>query len=124
MDAEKCLGLLEQTPDQTVISFINAGIYRFLLQHSDEELDLFIEDILGPLIEYDHKRNSELLRTLASYVSHDKDLKNITRELNIHHNTLYYRLKRIQDILEVDTSNIDDWFNVQLAYHVYKYRHL
>ncbi|MBM7551644.1 helix-turn-helix domain-containing protein [Thalassobacillus pellis] len=121
-DAEKCLELLENNPGQNVISFVNAGIYRFLLQHSEEELDLFIDDILGPLLNYDQKKNGELMKTLAAYVTHDKDLKKVTQELNIHHNTLYYRISRIQEILELDAGNMDEWFNIQLAYHVYKYR--
>ncbi|WP_181346994.1 GAF domain-containing protein [Thalassobacillus sp. CUG 92003] len=121
VDAEKCLELLGHNTDQRVISFINAGIYRFLLQHSNEELRLFIEDILGPLLQYDEKKNGELMKTLAAYVKYDKDLKTITDALNIHHNTLYYRVNRIQDILDMDVTNTDEWFNVQLAYHVYQF---
>lgn len=120
-DAEKCIQLLDSQPGKKVMSFVEAGVYRFFLQHSREELNFYISDFLGPLIEYDHKKNGELIQTLISYITFDKDLRKITDQLNIHANTLYYRIKRIQDILELDFDDSGDWFNVQLACQVYNY---
>ncbi|KHE72753.1 GAF domain-containing protein [Halobacillus sp. BBL2006] len=120
-DAEKCIQLLDSQPDKKVMSFVEAGVYRFFLQHSEEELQLYVSDILGPLIQYDRQKNSDFIQTLTTYIMYDKDLRKITEHLNIHANTLYYRIKRIQDILELDFDHSDDWFNVQLSCQVYNY---
>ncbi|SDJ10826.1 helix-turn-helix domain-containing protein [Salimicrobium halophilum] len=120
-DAEKCMELMTKENDPKVISFVSAGISRFLLQHSEEELNLFVDDILGPLLQYDRKKKSDFMETLISYVRYDKELKQVTEVLNVHHNTLYYRISRIQAILDIDFSDFEDWFNVQLACHVHDF---
>lgn len=120
-DAEKCIQVLKTKPSKNVMSFVDAGFYRFLLQNSEEDLSLYVSDFLGPLMRYDKEKNNDMLHTLITYVRFDKDLKKVTKELNIHHNTLYYRINRVQEILDVTFDRFDDWFNVQLACRVYEY---
>ncbi|WP_102345109.1 helix-turn-helix domain-containing protein [Bacillus sp. Marseille-P3661] len=120
-DAEQCLKVLDSTRDRGVLSYAEMGVYRFFLQHDREELRFFLMDILGPLINYDQRKKSTLLETLIMYVKFDKEINKLTAELNIHYNTLYYRINRIQEILAVSFDNHDDWFNIQLACQVYEY---
>jgi DNA-binding PucR family transcriptional regulator len=42
------------------------------------------------------------------------------RELHIHANTLYHRIKKIEDILDMDFSDYEDYLKVQLAVYLYK----
>ncbi len=120
-DAEKCLQILESHPEKQIMSFVEVGIYRFFLQHSTEELELYLTDVLGPLQRYDRQKNRNFMKTLLFYVKYDKELNRITNELSIHPNTLYYRMKRIQDILDVNFEHPEEWFNIQLACQVYDY---
>ncbi|UOQ43576.1 GAF domain-containing protein [Halobacillus salinarum] len=120
-DAEKCIQLLESHPEKKVMSFVEVGVYRFFLQHSTEELELYLTDILGPLLRYDLEKNRDFMKTLLYYVKFDKELNLLTKKLNIHSNTLYYRISRIQEILDIHFDQPEEWFNIQLACQVYEY---
>lgn len=54
--------------------------------------------LLYPLKEQDREHKSDLLRTLAVYLSLDGNLKESAAFLHIHANTLMYRLNRIAEI--------------------------
>ncbi|MEK5035205.1 helix-turn-helix domain-containing protein [Paenibacillus sp. FSL R7-0302] len=54
--------------------------------------------LLYPLKEHDREHKSDLLRTLAVYLSLDGNLKAAAAFLHIHTNTLMYRLNRIAEI--------------------------
>ncbi|WP_082233148.1 helix-turn-helix domain-containing protein [Halobacillus massiliensis] len=120
-EAEKCIQLLRSQQGKKVISYAESGIFRFFFQNSEEELALYVSDILGTLINYDRQKNTDFIRTLMAYITYDKNLQRVTDALNIHPNTLYYRIKRIQNILDLDFEHSEDWLNVQLACQVYEY---
>lgn len=54
--------------------------------------------LLGPLIEHDREHKSDLLKTIAVYLSLNSSLKESAAFLHIHTNTLMYRLNRITEI--------------------------
>ncbi|WP_310551281.1 PucR family transcriptional regulator [Paenibacillus glufosinatiresistens] len=60
---------------------------------------------LQPLLDHDEEHKSELLRTLAVYLSLDSHLKESAAYLHIHTNTLMYRLNRIAEIAGVSLKN-------------------
>jgi sugar diacid utilization regulator len=64
-----------------------------------DDLRVFLERALGPVIEYDHERGTDLLTTLAAVLSQGGHLANSARTLGIHINTLYQRLERLDQIL-------------------------
>jgi DNA-binding PucR family transcriptional regulator len=41
-------------------------------------------------------------------------------ELHIHANTLYNRIKKIEEILDLNFNQYEDYLNVQLAVYLYK----
>ena len=52
--------------DDTAIRFDDLGVYRLLVGIEDlGEVERFVQRWLGPLLEYDARRGSELVRTLA-----------------------------------------------------------
>jgi len=54
--------------------------------------------LLSLLRMHDNEHQSELLRTIAVYLSCNRDLKSTAAVLHIHLNTLHYRLNRITDL--------------------------
>ena len=54
-------------------------------------------------------------------MEYDRDLSQLVTELNIHHNTLYYRISRIEEILGVSFKDYESWFNIQLACKIYQF---
>ena len=67
-------------------------------------------DIAHPAIEflasYDEEHNSEYLLTLWFYLRHERNLVRTAEALNIHRNSLVYRIKRINELVE--DMNLDD----------------
>ncbi|HET7627322.1 MAG TPA: GAF domain-containing protein [Bacillales bacterium] len=122
-EAKQCLDLLKKSKSigRRLLHFSEMGAYRFFLKHDPEDIKSFIDDLLGPIMRYDRKKNGELFQTLLAYVKHDKDNRKITSELNIHFNTLYYRMARVQEITGVDFAHSQDWFDIQLACQMYGY---
>ena len=92
------------------------GIYRLLLQVPDvKELHDFAQRVLGPLMEYDRKHQAELIRPLRAHLEHNGSLQGAARDLNVHVNTVGYRLQRIQEIARLDVGNADDRLAAQVA---------
>lgn len=67
-------------------------------------------DISHPAIEflakYDEAHKSEYLLTLWSYLRHERNLVRTAEALNIHRNSLVYRIKRIGELVE--DMDLDD----------------
>lgn len=121
-DAEQCMQLLlKEGNQQRLIYFGDLGVIRFFMQQSREELEEYLNDVLEPIIQYDRQKKASLMITLVSFVKYDRNLKNTTQSLRIHHNTLYYRLGRIQELLGYSFDHGDEWFNVRMACQIYLY---
>ncbi|MDC3415828.1 helix-turn-helix domain-containing protein [Aquibacillus salsiterrae] len=118
-DAKQCIEMLNKKKSGKVLRFSDGGIYRLLLDHDKDELDLFVHDHIGPLLECKTKKDKELLDTLLAYVTFNRDLATVTNKLSIHHNTLYYRIKRIEESLHVSFANHDEWFDISVACKIY-----
>lgn len=83
-----------------VVLFDELGIYRLLHAIAPPgELWRYCEDLLGPLLDQDRARGSNLLRTLETYLRNDRNIAATARDLFIHYNTLRYRLTRIEELL-------------------------
>ena len=54
---------------------------------------------------YDMKNNTELCKTFCIYMKSFKNLDISSKKLNIHRNTLKYRLERIKEISNVDLDD-------------------
>ena len=60
---------------------------------------------LFKLIEYDKKNNSNLSATLYYFLMNQKNTGQTAKQLNIHRNTLVYRLTRINEITGFDLNS-------------------
>jgi sugar diacid utilization regulator len=99
-----------------VVSFEDLGLYRLLFHVGDpEELRGFTEQVLGTLLEYDRRHNADFVRTLAAYLDHNGNLQATARELNLHVNSVAYRMQRIQAIAALDLERADDRLLAQVA---------
>jgi sugar diacid utilization regulator len=90
-----------------VVAFEDLGLYRLLFQVANPaELDGFVEQVLGELLAYDARHQSDLVLTLASFLKNNASLQATARDLAVHVNTVSYRLQRIHTIsgLRLDES--------------------
>lgn len=99
----------------------SAGITRY--GHSEDPLQprtvaeahRIVREVLGPLQEYDAAKHSDLVQTLRVFLRSNRSWQQATRELHIHRQTLVYRTKRIEEILDVRLDNIDVMAKLWLA---------
>lgn len=65
----------------------------------------YIHPTLKKLFDYDKEYSTNFAETLKLYIVSFKDLASTSAKLNIHRNTLKYRLQKISDISELDYNN-------------------
>ncbi|MDI6825099.1 MAG: PucR family transcriptional regulator ligand-binding domain-containing protein [Bacillota bacterium] len=100
-----------------VILYDELGFYRVLSQYplDSEEMRQFCQDTLGPVVEYDRRTRSDLLKTLEVYLDCMGSWNRAAEVLCVHPNTLGYRLNRIQELLGVDLNSPEQRLHLQLA---------
>jgi len=105
---------------KNVIYYEDLGIFQLFQDINDDGMK-FITNIVKPLIEYDKKKDSNLLETLEAYFKYNGNIKQISQKLYIHYNTALYRVEQIQKLLNVDLNNPDDRLNVEIALKLSNY---
>ncbi|MTI67564.1 MAG: PucR family transcriptional regulator [Firmicutes bacterium] len=116
IDAEKAIRAGRMLDDQIVIDFDKLGIFKILCQDDlNEELLNFYNTTLKPLVDYDNKKSTELVKTLESYYEHNGNLKKMSDSLFTHYNTVLYRVQRIKDITELNLDNANDRLSLEIA---------
>ncbi len=101
------------------IFYENIGVYQLLLHQQPEHLNAYIADCLAPLIEYDQETNNQLLRTLEVYLDCLGSKKEAAEQLFIVRQTLYYRLRKMEELLGKDFMEPDNRFALELAMKAY-----
>ena len=99
--ARAALGLARRLSlgSRTVLSS-DLGVYHLLSSvAADAELERFVEEQLGPLLEQDAQRGSDLVATLDAYLEAGLSKSATARALGIRRQTLYARLERISRLL-------------------------
>jgi len=92
------------------------GIFRMLAGISDlTDVDTFVREWLGSLLDYDARRKAELVHTLTQYLEHGGNYDATAAELSVHKSTLKYRLQRIRELTGLELNDPDVHFNLQLA---------
>ena len=92
-----------------------------LFSSEDQEILKEYTLCLKPIIDYDRKHNSDLVRTLAVYLKSGKSIQKVAAELACHRNTINYRMKRIEELLYFDIDEYENAFILELAFRVLEY---
>ena len=71
--------------------------------------------VVQALAEHNRKANSDLVRTLAAYLEHGGALAEAANSLNIHRNTLLYRVGRIEVITGLNLKDTAQRLNLHIA---------
>ncbi|MEV4251632.1 GAF domain-containing protein [Spirillospora sp. NPDC049652] len=75
----------------------------------------YVRDVLGPVIDYDRRRGTELVRTLDAYYRSGASLTEARRALHVHVNTVVQRLDRVRQLLGDDWNSPSRALELQLA---------
>lgn len=90
-----------------ILSYQNLGVYRLILMiNNNDSLRNFCLELLNPLISYDKKNNSNLLFTLKAYFDNNCEIKATSLSMYLHYNTVRYRIKKIEELLDYDIHDL------------------
>ncbi len=115
-DAVKTIRTGKAIIDKEVISFDELGIFKILCQDFlTEELEDFYNTTLKPLVDYDNKKSTELVKTLKAYFEYNGNLTRMSEKLYTHYNTILYRINRINEITGMNLDDPNDRLNLEIA---------
>jgi sugar diacid utilization regulator len=92
-----------------------SGRFRLLQGQSGGALADIARRSVAPLLEYDARRHTHLLDTLRSLLDNHFAIQPTAEALFIHRNTLQKRMRRIETLLGVDLTDIDDLMELYLG---------
>lgn len=99
-----------------VTHFEELGLYRYLTAlRSFPETKDFYQSTLSTLTGFDASYEAELLETLDAFFACNGNISQTAAYLQVHRNTLTYRLNRIADITQINLEDADARFGLQLA---------
>ncbi|MCD0451516.1 PucR family transcriptional regulator ligand-binding domain-containing protein [Actinocorallia sp. API 0066] len=75
----------------------------------------FADRLLEPLVAYDSRNGSELVRTLEAFLACDGSWTRCASVMHVHVNTLRYRIRRISDLTGRDLDQFADRVDFHLA---------
>jgi len=112
-----------QDQDSVVSYYDYCRFYEALKNISPEDL---IENYCAPamhaIIKYDKKYATEYFKALRTFVYQDRNYKAAAAELNIHRNTLYYRITQIEKIYYDQTVwDPQFFFSLNYSFRLYDY---
>ncbi len=124
LEARRCLDtLLTLGRAGEVSDPAGLGLARLLLgQNGPDELDAFIEGMVGPVLAYDRRRGTELVATLEVWFGSGSRPAETAKRLHVHPNTVAQRLDRVGALLGEDWRDPARGLDLQLALRLCRLR--
>ena len=121
-DAVRCCEvLLHLGREGESASADDLGVYGLLLGVAGgEDVARFVRRTVGPVLDYDRERGSELARTLLTWYSCGGNLTRTAAALYVHVNTLYQRLDRVTQLLGEGWRTGDGALQAHLALQAHR----
>ncbi|MEU3738499.1 GAF domain-containing protein [Streptomyces sp. NPDC032198] len=92
-----------------------------VLLGDDTNLDSYVRRTLGPVLDYDTRRGTELVHTLRAYFACGMSQSKAKDSLHVHVNTVVQRLDRIGHLLGPDWQSPERSLEIQLALRLHAY---
>ncbi|KOV91780.1 helix-turn-helix domain-containing protein [Streptomyces sp. NRRL B-3648] len=91
-----------------------------LLLAGERDIAGFVERTIGPVVSYDERRGTELLRTLDAYFEGGMSPARTKDALHVHVNTVAQRLERVGRLLGADWQTPARALEIQLALRLHR----
>ena len=121
-NARRCLKVLQALGRSgSAAGTGDLGVYGLLLGEAGrEDLSTFLRQRLGPVLDYDQRRRTDLVGTLEAYFAASGNHARAAAALHVHVNTLYQRLHRISELIGPDWAEPDDALQTHLALRIHR----
>lgn len=106
-----------ENPQQIAIFFYDDYIMRSIVANICDHAapEVACPTGLMMLIDYDKAHNGDLIPILHEYLNNNMYVSETARNLFIHRNTLINKLKKINEIMQIDLDNADHRIEIMLA---------
>ncbi|MGI5237561.1 helix-turn-helix domain-containing protein [Dactylosporangium sp. CA-139066] len=124
-DADRCVTALTALGRTgTGASTAELGFVGLLLGSApdgrDRDVRSFLDSAIGPVVDYDARRGTALVKTLEAYFGVGGSLARAAEVLHVHVNTVTQRLERIAQLLGADWQKPERALEVQLALRLHR----
>jgi sugar diacid utilization regulator len=99
-EAERAVEFTE--PDRPIMHFADIDLIEFLVRRPDAAALRLIPDWADRFMAVDSERAGELSRTISQFADCNFNVKRTARRLDLHTNTVYFRLNRIRELTGID----------------------
>lgn len=118
-EAKDAVSIANELGDKEDTTFYgDLKLFQLLLALKERNLDhlrRFYHDTLGQLVEHDERKQGDLIRTLNGFFEANGNLAKAAQDLDVHRNTLVYRLERISELTEMNLDDADNRLILHLA---------
>lgn len=118
-EAKDALSISNELGDREQTTFYgDLKLYQLLLALKERNLDhmrRFYHESLRPLVDHDDRKQGDLVRTLNGFFDANGNLAKAAVDLDVHRNTLVYRLERISELTGLDLNDADNRLILHLS---------
>lgn len=105
--------MLPNPSNKKVLSASSMGIYQYMFNSGNQQEILnYCNDKLKQLEMYDNANGSFLIDTLLNYYMCGFNVGKTAEMMYVHRNSLQYRLKKIEEILEISLDDSMEYLNL------------
>lgn len=107
--------------DSLVIYYEDILLYHFMeLASQGNDIEQFCRPEIRMMEEYDRKYNASLKESVEMYLESGRNVQQAAKKMNIHKNTLRYRLERAEELFDIDLTDENTCFNLQFSLRMYR----
>ncbi|QES49335.1 transcriptional regulator [Streptomyces venezuelae] len=121
-EAARCLDALTALDGAGGTASLSDLGFVGLLLSADHDVDAFVRSAIGPVLDYDAARLTELGRTLEAYFQSGGSPMHSAEALHVHANTVSRRLERITELLGDGWQKPARALEIQMALRLYRTR--
>ena len=121
--AEKAIQLGLQRTNTENFFYFSDYVLDYIISHFTEEFSVrsICSDSILTLEEFDRKKGTEYIETLACYLKNGCNQTPTANDLFIHRSTLMYRLERIKKLAGIDLEDSDTRLLIQISMRLLGY---
>lgn len=122
--AKETLYIQRKTGNNHVFFYEDLYVYRLISKlNKDSSLVAFIEDYIGPVIQYDKEKNGQMLETLKVFLEVNGSKKDAAEKLFIVRQTLYHRIEKLKELLGGDFMEAEKRLAIEFALYANDFLH-
>lgn len=110
---------LQMAPKSTLYDYKDYMLFH-LLNEASYQIDLkaFRLPLVQEIIDYDTANNTEYAVTLYYYIKMFGNVQAVAQKLNLHRNTVTYRVNRLAEVFSLDLSDYPLLNNIGITYDI------